>query len=82
MANIKLIAEKNASEDIRMIYQEIKETMGWDIVPETFEMMAHDIDHLRSYWHHYKRVMVDGRVDIKTKKIIAFVVSAINNCGP
>ena len=37
---------------------------------------------IMTYWEHYKRVMTPGKVDLRTKKIIAFVVSAVNNCGP
>ncbi len=82
MASIKLIREEEAGDDVRAVYDDIKATMDWSFVPETFQLMAHDVDHLRSYWEHYKRVMTPGKVDLRTKKIIAFVVSAVNNCGP
>ena len=82
MARINLVTEQNASGEGRAIYDDIKKTMEWTLVPETFQMMAHNLDHLRAYWNHYKKVMMQGRVDLRTKKIIAFVVSAVNNCGP
>ena len=81
MANIKLVREESASDEVKDIYRDIKATMGWDFVPETFQMVAHDVSHLRSYWERYKRVMTPGKVDLRTKKLIAFVVSSINNCG-
>jgi len=44
-------------------------------------MIAHDPSHLDSYWAHYKRIMTPGRLDLKTKKLIAYLVSVMNNCG-
>ena len=55
--------------------------MGWSFVPETFQLIAHNEEHLESYWAHYKQAMGPGRLDLKTKKLIAYVVSVMNNCG-
>ena len=55
--------------------------MGWSFVPETFQMVAHDPEHLDSYWANYKLTMTAGRLDLKTKKLIAYLVSVMNNCG-
>ncbi len=81
MASINLVREQEATGRVKEIYEEIKTTMGWSFVPETFQMMAHNPEHLEAYWGHYKQVMGPGKVDLKTKKLIAFVVSAINNCS-
>jgi len=81
LATIKLIREDEATGKVKEIYQEIKSAMGWTFVPETFQVIAHNPDHLEAYWHHYKAAMGPGRIDLKTKKIIAFVVSAMNNCS-
>ena len=55
--------------------------MRWSFVLETFQMIAHDPEHLESYWAHYKQVMGPGKLDLKTKKLIAYLVSVMNNCG-
>ena len=81
MARIGLVREAEATGRVKEIYEEIKQTMEWSVVPETFQVMGHNPDHLEAYWSHYKQAMGPGRVDIKTKKLIAFVVSAMNNCG-
>ena len=81
MPSIKLVTEKEASGRVKEIYEEIKATMGWSIVPETFQMVAHDASHLDSYWANYKQTMTAGRLDLKTKKLIAYLVSVLNNCG-
>ena len=79
MASINLVSEQEATGRVKGIYEEIKTTMGWSFVPETFQVMAHNPEHLETYWAHYKQAMGPGKVDLKTKKLIAFVVSAINN---
>ena len=81
MARVELVTEQQATGRVREIYEEIKETMGWELVPQTFQLVAHNPEHLESYWAHYKQTMSEGRLDIQTKKIIAYIVSAMNNCG-
>ena len=55
--------------------------MGWELVPQTFQLIAHNPEHLESYWASYRQVMSPGRLDLRTKKLIAYVVSAMNNCS-
>lgn len=81
MANIELVRVQDASERVKAIYDDIKATMGWSFVPETFQLIAHNPEHLESYWAHYKLAMGPGKLDLRTKKIIAYVVSVMNNCG-
>ena len=81
MARVELVTEQQATGRVREIYEDIKVTMGWEFVPQTFQLIAHNPDHLESYWEHYKLTMAPGLLDIKTKKIIAYIVSAMNNCG-
>ena len=81
MPSIKLITENEASGMVKEIYEDIKATMGWSFVPETFQMIAHYPSHLDSYWANYKQTMTAGRLDLKTKKLIAYQVSVMNNCG-
>lgn len=81
MARVELVTEQQATGRVKEIYEDIKETMGWGFVPQTFQLVAHNPDHLASYWEHYKQTMAPGRLDLRTKKIIAYVVSAMNNCG-
>ena len=81
MANIKLVQEDQASGRVKEIYDDVKATMGWSFVPETFQVIAHNPEHLESYWAHYKQAMGPGNLDLKTKKIIAYLVSVMNNCG-
>ena len=81
MARVELITEQQATGRVREIYEDIKETMRWEFVPQTFQLIAHNPDHLETYWEHYKQTMSPGLLDMKTKKLIAYIVSAMNNCG-
>ncbi len=82
MARVDLVTEQQATGRVKEIYEDIKEAMGWDYVPQTFQLIAHNPEHLESYWNHYKQTMSPGRLDLRTKKLIAYVVSVMNNCGP
>ena len=81
MARVELITEQEATGRVKEIYEDIKATMGWDMVPQTFQLIAHNPDHLESYWENYRQVMAPGLLDLRTKKLIAYIVSAMNNCG-
>ena len=81
MPSIKLVTEKEASGRVKEIYEDIKTPMEWSFIPETFQMIAQNPSHLDSYWAHYKQTMTPGRLDLKTKKLIAYLVSVMNNCG-
>ena len=82
MARIGLVRESEATGRVKEIYEEIKEAMGWSFVPETFLVMGHNPEHLEAYWRHYRLAMGPGKVDVQTKKLLAYVVSVVNNCGP
>ena len=81
MTSLRLIRESEATGRVKEVYDDIKATMGWSFVPETFQLIAHNEEHLESYWAHYKQAMGPGRLDLKTKKLIAYLVSVMNNCG-
>lgn len=81
MSRITLITEAQAEGRVKEIYQEIKTTMGWNFVPQTFQLIAHNPAHLESYWAHYQQAMAPGRLDLPTKKLIAYLVSAMNHCA-
>ena len=81
MARVELITEQQATGRVKEIYEDIRATMDWEFVPQTFQLIAHNPDHLESYWKYYKQSMAPGRLDLKTKKLIAYIVSTMNNCG-
>ena len=80
MATVKYIAESDASDQVKEIYADIKKTLGLSFVPNLFKAMANHPVYLEATWARHKIIMGPGKVDRKTKEVIAVAVSATNNC--
>lgn len=81
MASTRLIPEEEATGKVKAIYDEIKEQLGIDFVPNLYRAMAPNPDYLEANWRKVKAVMLGGeRLDRMTKEIIAVAVSAVNGC--
>jgi alkylhydroperoxidase/carboxymuconolactone decarboxylase family protein YurZ len=81
MAVVEMIQEDNASERVKELYGEIKETLGIDFVPNMYKVMAAKPSILESNWEKVKAVMVQpGKLDRMTREIIAVAVSATMGC--
>ena len=82
MAIVRLIPEEEATGKTQKIYDEIKDQLGIDFVPNLYRVMAHKPEYLESNWNKVKAVMVaEGKLDRLTKEIIAVAVSAVLGCG-
>ena len=81
MATITLIAEEDATGKARELYQDIKDTLGIDFVPNMYKAMAAKPEYLDIQWQKIKTVMKGpGKLDGLTREIIAVAVSAANQC--
>jgi AhpD family alkylhydroperoxidase len=80
MATVKLVEETAADAQVSVIYADIKKTFGMPFVPNLFKAMAHHPAYLEVTWQRYKAIMLSGKLDRRTKEIIALAVSATNNC--
>jgi alkylhydroperoxidase/carboxymuconolactone decarboxylase family protein YurZ len=82
MASIKMIPEEEASGKVKDIYEEIKNSLSIDFVPNMYKIMAHKPDYLVTTWNKTKVIMHDksGKLDNLTKEIIAVAVSATMGC--
>jgi alkylhydroperoxidase family enzyme len=81
MASAKMIAETEASDRVKATYEEIKETLGIDFVPNLYKVMAPNPSYLEANWNKIKTVMQpSGKLDPLTKEIIAVAVSAVSGC--
>jgi alkylhydroperoxidase/carboxymuconolactone decarboxylase family protein YurZ len=81
MAAIKMIEEEEATDRVRDVYAEIKDTFEIDFVPNMYKLMAPNPAYLEANWNKVKVVMVEStNLDRMTKEIIAVAVSAVNNC--
>lgn len=81
MASIKMIPEEEATGKVKKIYEEIKESLGIDFVPNLYRVMAAKPGYLELNWKRSKEIMSKpGKLDKLTKEIIAVAVSAVNSC--
>ncbi len=77
---VKLLEEEDAINGVELIYSDIKENLG--MVPNLFKAMAAiDPIWLELNWYREKQIMIDsGPLDKKTRELVAFAVSVVNNC--
>jgi len=80
-ASINMIDEPDAVGKVNMVYDEIKEKLDIDFVPNMYKLMAVNPEYLESNWNKIKTVMgEDGRLGGKTKDIVALTVSIMSGC--
>jgi uncharacterized peroxidase-related enzyme len=81
MALVKMISEEEATGKVKEIYDQVKEKLGIDFVPNMYRVMAANPDFLEANWNKINAVMNGhGTLDKLTKEIIAVAVSAVNSC--
>lgn len=81
MATVAMIAEEQATGRVKEIYEDIKDTLGIDFVPNMYRVMALRPGFLEANWNKVKEVMAaPGQLDRLTREIIAVAVSAVSGC--
>jgi AhpD family alkylhydroperoxidase len=75
------VSDEAATGKVRAIYDDIKATKQIDFVPRIWQALASHPDHLELCWTRLKAIMAPGRLDVRTKEIIALAVSATNGCS-
>jgi AhpD family alkylhydroperoxidase len=81
MATLGLIEYKDASPEVRAVFDDIMETRKTDWVNNFWKALAHDPVTLRRTWESLKQIMAPGALDPLTKEMIYLAVSASNQCG-
>ena len=79
--NPQPIEYNDASSDVRVIYDEIKQARGVNDVNNFWKYLANDPVTLRRTWHSLKEIMGPGALYSLTKELIYIAVSATNNCA-
>lgn len=74
------VDEKEATGKVKEVYDDIKATKGIDFVPNFWKALSINADHLEAVWLKLKAIMKPGKLDLRTKEIIALSVSIVNNC--
>jgi len=77
---VELLQEEEAAGTAKLVYDDIKQTFG--MIPNLFKAMAAaDPCWLEMNWYREKKIMIEeGPLDNKTRELIAFAVSVVNNC--
>ena len=81
MPTVKLVDEATASPRVRAVFEDIKATKKIERVNNFWRALASNPEHLESVWRHLKSVMKPGKLDMRTKEMIAVAVSATNGCA-
>ena len=75
------IEYRDASPQVRAVFDDIKGTRRIDDVNNFWKYLAHDPVTLKRTWESVKEVMTPGALDALTKEIIYVAVSVTNGCG-
>ena len=80
MATFGLIEYRDASPEVRAVYDDIMTTRKTDWVNNFWKALAHDPAALQRTWQTAKQVMGAGVLDPLTKEMIYVAVSMSNQC--
>ena len=81
MATLGLIEYKDASPQVREIYDDIMTTRKTDWINNFWKALANDPATLKRTWDDIKQIMAPGALDPLTKEMIYVAVSVTNQCG-
>ena len=76
MSTVKLIQDQEAYPEVKQIFANLEKEKG--MVPPTFRALANFPDYMKATLMKMKTSMAPGRIDAKTKMLIALATS-INN---
>jgi AhpD family alkylhydroperoxidase len=74
------IEYRDASAEVRAVYDDIMATRKTDWVNNYWKVLAHHPPSLRRMWANAKEVMGPGALDPLTKELIYLAVSVTNGC--
>lgn len=80
MPTVKLVDENTTDPRVRAVFDDIKATKKIDRVPHFWRALAAHPANLEMCWTQAKAIMRPGKLDLKTKEIIALAVSITNGC--
>src|SRR5260370_16610044 len=81
MATLGLVEYKDASPEVRAVYDDIMATRKVDWINNFWKGIAHDPATLKRTWESIKHIMAPGALDPLTKELLYIAVSVTNNCS-
>ena len=80
MSIFKPINENEASDKVKIVFEDIKSSRKIEEVPNFWKYIANDPETLVRTWSSMKQVMKKGSLDEVTKELIYVAVSVSNGC--
>jgi AhpD family alkylhydroperoxidase len=80
MATLGLIEYKDASPQVRAVYDDIMATRKTDWINNFWKALAHDPVTLKRTWEDIKQIMATGALDPLVKELLYVAVSVSNQC--
>jgi len=77
---VTLIEYRDASPEVRAVYDDIMKTRGVDWINNFWKALANDPKELARVWRNVKQVMAPGALDPLVKEMVYVAVSATNGC--
>ena len=81
MTLYRTVSPAEATGKVKEVYDDIMATKDIDFIPNFWQALSNNPDHLAATWQKLKTVMQPGKLDPLTKEIIALAVSITNNCS-
>jgi AhpD family alkylhydroperoxidase len=81
MATLGLVEYKDASPEVRAVYDDIMATRKVDWINNFWKAIARDPATLKRTWESIKHIMAPGALDPLTKELLYVAVSVTNNCN-
>ncbi|HTW59629.1 MAG TPA: carboxymuconolactone decarboxylase family protein [Terriglobales bacterium] len=81
MPTLGLIEYKDASPEVRAVYDDIRASRKTDYINNFWKAIAHDPATLKRTWESIKEIMAPGALDRLTKELIYIAVSVTNQCN-
>ncbi len=80
MSGRKPIEYRDASPEVRAVYDDIKTSRKVEDVNNFWKYLAHDPATLKRTWTSIKEIMAPGALDVRTKEMIYLAISVSNGC--
>jgi AhpD family alkylhydroperoxidase len=81
VATVPLLADGEADEAARAVFEDIRRVRQTDRVNNFWRALAHDPAELARVWTEVKSVMGPGALDPLTKELVYIAVSVANGCS-
>ena len=80
MATVPLIDYEDATDEVRTIFDDLREVRKTDFINNFWKALANQPKTLKRIWTGIKEVFAEGEIDPVTKEMIYVAVSVANNC--